>query len=75
MLYWFQEYSTEIQIYMCIYSFSESFLYRLLQNIEYSALCYTVGPFRLSILDIIVCICKSQHNFYFFIFLFLFFTF
>ena len=29
-----------------IYSFSDSFFfpYRLLQNIEYSSLCYTVGP-------------------------------
>ena len=31
-------------------------LYRLLENIEYSSLCYTVGPCWLSILYIIVCI-------------------
>ena len=31
--------------------------YRLLQNIEYSSLCYTVGPCALSILYIIVCVC------------------
>ena len=32
------------------------FLYLLLQNIEYSSLCYTVGPHWLSILDIAVSI-------------------
>ena len=31
--------------------------YKLLHNIEYSSLCYTVGPFWLSILYIVVCIC------------------
>ena len=35
------------------------FHFRLLQVIEYSSLCYTVGP-CLSILDIVVCICYSQ---------------
>ena len=30
---------------MCIYYFSNSFPIRLLQNIEQSSLCYTVGPF------------------------------
>ena len=35
-------------------------LYRLLQNIEYSSLCYTGGPYLLSILYIVVCICQSQ---------------
>ena len=33
------------------------FHYVLLQDIEYSSLCYTVGPFYLSILYIVVCIC------------------
>ena len=33
------------------------FHYGLWQDIEYSALCYTVGPGCLSILYIIVCIC------------------
>ena len=33
------------------------FPYRLLQDIEYSSLCYTVGPYWLSILYIVVCIC------------------
>ena len=36
------------------------FHYRLLQDIEYSSLCYTVGPFYLSTLYIVVCICQSQ---------------
>ena len=33
------------------------FYYRLLQDTEYSSLCYTVGPCCLSILDILVCLC------------------
>ena len=33
------------------------FPYRLLQNTEFSFLCYTVGPCCLSILCIVVCIC------------------
>ena len=37
------------------------FSYRLLQNTEYSSLCYSVGPYYLSILYIVVCICYSQH--------------
>ena len=36
------------------------FHYRLLQDIEYSSLCHTVGPCWLSILYIVVCICHSQ---------------
>ena len=36
------------------------FPYRLLQNIEYNSLCYTVGPCWLSVLCIIVCIFSSQ---------------
>ena len=31
------------------------FPYRLIQNIEYSSLCYTVGPCCLSVLYIVVC--------------------
>ena len=31
-----------------------------LQSIEQSSLCYTVGPYQLSILYIVVCICQSQ---------------
>ena len=33
--------------------------YRLLQNIEYISLCYTVGPYWLSILYIVVCLYVS----------------
>ena len=36
------------------------FLFRLLQNIEQSSLCYTEGPCWLSILNIEVCTCESQ---------------
>ena len=36
------------------------FYYRLLQDIEYSSLCYTVGSCCLPSLYIIVCICSSQ---------------
>ena len=36
--------------------FHTFFLYRLLQNIEYSSLCYVIGPCWLSILYTIVCI-------------------
>ena len=35
------------------------FPFRLLQNIEQSSLCYTVGPCWLSVLNIVVCICQS----------------
>ena len=34
--------------------------FRLLQNMEESSLCYTVGLCWLSILNIAVCICQSQ---------------
>ena len=33
-----------------MYSFQIIFHYRLLQNIEYSSLCYRAGPYCLSIL-------------------------
>ena len=36
------------------------FHYGLLQDIEYSSLCYTVGPCWLSLLNIVVCICSSK---------------
>ena len=43
MLCYFQVYSKVIQLHIHIYLFFQSlFLYRLLQNIEYSSLCYTV---------------------------------
>ena len=46
--------------YTYIPSFSDSFPYRLLQNTESSSLCYTVGPYWLSILHIVMCIYSSQ---------------
>ena len=36
------------------------FPYRSLQSIEQNSLCYTEGPYQLSILDIVVCICHPQ---------------
>ena len=47
--------NTHIYMYICIL-----FHYGLLQDIEYSSLCYTVGPCCLLILCIIVCTCQSQ---------------
>ena len=53
MSYYFQVYSTVIRLYLCIciyiLFFRFFFLYRLLENIEYSSLCYTVGPFWFSL--------------------------
>ena len=53
-----------IYIYIYIYIFRYIYIlfqilfpYRLLQNIEYSYLCYTVGPCWLSISCIVLCIC------------------
>ena len=43
--------------YTYMYSFSHSFFYGLSQDIEYSSLCYIVGPCCLSILYITACIC------------------
>ena len=40
-----------------IHSFLFFFHYSLLQDIEYSSLCYTVGPCCLSTLYTVVCIC------------------
>ena len=40
--------------------FFRFFPYRALQSIEQSFLCYRVGPYQLSILYIVVCICQSQ---------------
>ena len=50
-----------IQLYIHIYLFFQIiFPYRLLKNIEYNYLCYTVGPCWLSVLYIVVGICYSQ---------------
>ena len=47
-----------IYIYIYIYIlFQILFHYRLLQNTEYSSLCYTVNPCFLPILCVVVCIC------------------
>ena len=63
MLCYFQVYSSDSVIYPYLYLylhlhlyilFQILFPYRLLQNIEYSSLCYTVGPCWLSILYIVV---------------------
>ena len=59
----FQVHSKVIQIlsdsviHIYIYFFSDSFPYRLLQNIEHSSLCCIVSPCWLSILYLVVCIC------------------
>ena len=54
-------YSKVIQLYIYIYIlFQILFHYGLLQDIQYSSLCYTVGPCCLTILYIMVCICSPQ---------------
>ena len=40
--------------------FQMLFPYRPLQSIEQSSLCYTVGPYQISILYIVMSICQSQ---------------
>ena len=55
---YFQVYSNVIRLYTCILQIL--FPYRLLQNVEYSSLCYTLGSYWLSILYVIVYICPSQ---------------
>ena len=45
---------------VCIYIiFQILFPYNLLQNIEYSSVCYTVGPCCLSVLYIVVCVSEK----------------
>ena len=36
------------------------FPFRLLQNVEPSSLCYIVGPWWLSILNIVLCTCRDS---------------
>ena len=48
--------SKVIQVYRYIYR-QILFHYRLLQDIEYSTLCYTAGLYCLSVLYIVVCYC------------------
>ena len=45
-----------LYIYICIL-FQILFHFKLLQDIEYSSPCYTVGPCCSSILYIVMCIC------------------
>ena len=45
-------------IYQVLYQIL--FLYRLLQNTDYSSLCYTLGPGWLSILYIAMCVCYAM---------------
>ena len=53
----FQAYVKVIQLCMYVHIFFFTFFhYGLLQDIEYSSLCYTAGP-CLSILYRVVCIC------------------
>ena len=54
-----QQSDSVIHIHVSIL-FQILFPFRLLQNTEQSSLCYTVGPCRLSILNIVVCTCQSQ---------------
>ena len=59
-------FSLFITILILYILFQILFPYRSLQDIEYSSLCYTVGPCCLSILYIVVCICQSKTpNLYF----------
>ena len=48
--------TTNIYTYINIYFFLDFFSYKLLQDIEYSSLCYIVCPCWVSILYIIECI-------------------
>ena len=52
-----QQSDSVIHTYIYIYIFQILFPYRLLQNIKYSSMCYTVGPCWLPILYVVVCIC------------------
>ena len=54
-----QQSDSVIHIHVSIL-FQILFPFRLLQNIEQSSLCYTVGPCLLSILNIAVCVCQSN---------------
>ena len=54
-----------IYVYKCVYLyilFQSLFHYRLLQDTEYSSLCYTVGPCCLSILYIVVYILRRNQD-------------
>ena len=46
-------FKTQLYIYIL---FQIIFHYRLLHDTDYSSLCYTIGPYCLSILYIVVCV-------------------
>ena len=56
MLCQFQVYSKVTQLYIYVYPL----FFRPLQSTKQSSLCYTVGPYQLSVLRIVVCMCQSQ---------------
>ena len=53
--YWSSASASDICIHVSIL-----LQFRLLQSIEQSSLCYTVGPCSLSNLNIALCVCQSQ---------------
>ena len=57
-----QQSDSVIHIYIHI-PFQILFHYRLLQDIEYSSLCYIVGPCCLSILHLVACMCRCYSHF------------
>ena len=54
-----QQSDSVVHIHVSIF-FQILFPFTLLQNIEQSSLCYTVGPCWLSIVNITLCTCQSQ---------------
>ena len=54
-----QQSDSVVHIHVSIF-FQILFPFTLLQNIEQSSLCYTVGPCWLSIVNITFCTCQSQ---------------
>ena len=50
-----------IYIYIYLFLFKLFFPFSLIEHIfEQSSLCYTIGPYWLSTLNIVVCKCQSQ---------------
>ena len=73
MLFEFQLHSSDsdmgvcvcVCVCMCVYVLFQIFFpYKLLQNIEYNSLCYTVGPYCLFILYIVVYLLLLSHEVY-----------
>ena len=64
MLFEFQLHSSDSDMGVCVcvcVLFQIFFPYKLLENIEYNSLCYTVGPYCLSILYIVVYLLLLSH--------------